>query len=121
MKILVTGGAGFVGSSLCRKFKQEFVNSEVVAFDNLRRRGSEINLADFKKLGIHFVHGDIRHLSDLKQCGSAFDLMIECSAEPSVHAGQSGETDYLLSTNLYGTVNALEFAKHSVGQMIFLS
>jgi len=42
MRMLITGGAGFVGGSLSRSFLRE--GHEVILFDNLRRRGSELNL-----------------------------------------------------------------------------
>ena len=90
MRILITGGAGFVGSSLAVAFKKELPHATVVAFDNLRRRGSEINIARFKALGIQFVHGDIRNPSDFDDIEGTFDLMIEASAEPSVHADLKG-------------------------------
>ncbi len=44
MNILITGGAGFVGSNLAIEFKKNNKDSQVVALDNLRRRGSELNL-----------------------------------------------------------------------------
>jgi len=120
-RVLVTGGAGFVGSNFCKSYKERNPSWDVVAFDNLRRRGSEINLPDFAKRGIKFVHGDIRHLSDLHDIGGRFDLMIEASAEPSVHAGIGGGTDYLFDTNLSGTRNALEYARASCDSVVFLS
>ena len=43
-KILVTGGAGFVGSNLALNWKQAFPATEVIALDNLKRRGSELSL-----------------------------------------------------------------------------
>ena len=52
MKILITGGAGFVGSSLSLKIKEKYPEYSIIAFDNLKRRGSELNLIDFKKQGI---------------------------------------------------------------------
>lgn len=118
-RILITGGAGFVGSSLARAFKAD--GHDVVTFDNLRRRGSEINLATFKTMGIRFVHGDIRQMGDLEDLDGNFDLLVEASAEPSVLAGLSGGTRYLLDTNLYGTLNCLELAKKRVGATVFLS
>jgi len=121
MRILITGGAGFVGSSLARRFKESGSNVEVTVFDNLRRRGSELNLADFKKRGIRFVHGDIRNSADLSSCGFDFDVMVEASAEPSVHAGSGGDTSYLFDTNLVGTKNALEYLRKTSAIMIFLS
>src|SRR4051812_4260946 len=121
MRILITGGAGFVGSSLATYFKKNDPSSSVVAFDNLKRRGSELNLAVFKELGIEFVHGDIRVLSDLEDLSGDFDLFIEASAEPSVLAGLNGSPNYVLQTNLTGTLNCLEFARKRTRQMIFLS
>lgn len=123
MRLLITGGAGFVGAALCRFFKAAAPQASVVAFDNLKRRGSEHNIAEFRRLGIEFVHGDVRVAADLQDLTGNYDLMIEASAEPSVHAGTAGGTScrYLLDTNLQGTLNALEFARGRTGGMIFLS
>ncbi len=121
MKILITGGAGFVGSNLAKEFKESFPRAQVVAFDNLHRRGSEINLAEFKRLGISFVHGDIRVPSDLNDLEGSFDLFVESSAEPSVHAGVGASPRYVIETNLVGTMNCLEFARKQAAQTIFLS
>ncbi len=121
MKILITGGAGFVGSNLAKEFKGSFPRAQVVAFDNLHRRGSEINLVEFKRLGISFVHGDIRVPSDLEDLEGSYDLFIEASAEPSVHAGVGASPRYVIETNLVGTLNCLEFARKKAAQTIFLS
>jgi CDP-paratose 2-epimerase len=91
----------------------------VVAFDNLKRRGSELNLTPLQKAGVGFVHGDIRVESDLFDIpGSGFDLMIEASAEPSVRAGLDSSPAYVLSANLLGTINALEFVRKRAGGMV---
>lgn len=121
MKILITGGAGFVGSSLALAFKQESPAHTVVAVDNLKRRGSEINLPLFKKFGIEFSHGDIRSASDLEDLSGEFDVFIEASAEPSVLAGINSSPHYVLQTNLTGTLNCLEFARRRVENFFFLS
>jgi CDP-paratose 2-epimerase len=121
MRILITGGAGFVGSSLARKFKRSEVNADVVCLDNLKRRGSELNTQIFAREGITFVHGDVRHIDDLSALAGNFDLMIEASAEPSVLAGLDGSPNYLLQTNLVGTLNCLEYARKHVGHTVFLS
>ena len=120
-RILITGGAGFVGSSLARAFRESSPTCEVIAFDNLKRRGSELNLRDFRQRGIRFVHGDVRNPGDLAALEGTFDLVIEASAEPSVHAGLGGGTDYLIGTNLVGTVHCLEHARRAAGGVIFLS
>jgi CDP-paratose 2-epimerase len=121
MKVLITGGAGFVGSSLARHFIQDVPDTEVTVFDNLRRRGSELNLKSFRDLGIHFVHGDVRNLSDIAASGTDFDLFIEAAAEPSVHAGTHEQPDYVVETNLSGTFNCLKFAHRHAREFIFLS
>ncbi len=121
MKILITGGCGFVGSGMALDFKERYPNARITAFDNLKRRGSELNLAKLKEHQIEFVHGDIRSKDDLFELNQTFDLFIEASAEPSVLAGLNGSPDYLLQTNLVGTLNCLEFARKFAPQMIFLS
>ncbi|HVF85645.1 MAG TPA: NAD-dependent epimerase/dehydratase family protein [Abditibacteriaceae bacterium] len=105
MRILITGGAGFVGSNLALGFKAQNAACEVVVLDNLRRRGSELNLPNLKRRGVGFIHGDIRHASDLDDLPGNFDLLIEASAEPSVQAGLDGSPQYVLQTNLTGTLN----------------
>ncbi|MDD9950653.1 MAG: NAD-dependent epimerase/dehydratase family protein [Zetaproteobacteria bacterium] len=121
MRILITGGAGFVGSSLAKLYRRDNPQAEIVVFDNLKRRGAELNLPAFKEQRITFCHGDIRNPSDLNDLPGNFDMFIEASAEPSVHAGTEGSPHYLLDTNLVGTLNCLEFARKHVGQMTFLS
>ena len=120
MRILVTGGAGFVGSSLALLMKRDRAGAEVVALDNLKRRGSELALARLRAGGVQFRHGDIRNPEDLDEAGR-FDLLIECSAEPSVHAGYDGAARYLVNTNLVGTINCLEVARRHGAGVVFLS
>ncbi|TWA53129.1 CDP-paratose 2-epimerase [Azospirillum baldaniorum] len=119
-RIVVTGGAGFVGSNLALLFKRDRPEAEIVAFDNLRRRGSELALERLRAGGVRFAHGDVRNPEDLEELG-AFDLLLECSAEPSVHAGYDGSPAYVINTNLVGTVNCLEAARRHGADMVFLS
>ncbi len=121
VRILITGGAGFVGSSLATLFKTTYPTAQIICFDNLKRRGSEINLIKFKELGIGFVHGDVRNPRDLEDLTGNFDVLIEGSAEPSVHAGVGGSPNYVIETNLIGTLNCLEFARKRVDRSIFMS
>lgn len=118
-KILVTGGAGFVGSHLCLKLKEHYQNISVTALDNLSRRGSELNVPRLKKGGVKFVKGDVRYPQDLSF--PQIDLLIECSAEASVMAGINSSPEYLLQTNLVGALNCFELARKSRADVIFLS
>ena len=120
MKIVVTGGAGFVGSTLCLQLKNKYPNYEIVAFDNLKRRGSELNLIDFQKNAIAFIHGDIRNNEDLQSLGS-FDVLIEASAEPSVTAGLDSDPTYVINNNLYGSINCFNTCVKNKAKLIFLS
>jgi CDP-paratose 2-epimerase len=119
-RILVTGGAGFIGSNIALAFKRDRPAALVVAFDNLKRRGSELVLERLRASGVEFAHGDVRVSADLAAIGHV-DLLIEASAEPSVHAGYDGDPNYLIHTNLFGAVNCLEHARQHDAVLIFLS
>jgi len=120
MKILITGGSGFIGSSLCLALKKKYPTYTIVAFDNLKRRGSELNLIDFKEMDIEFVHGDIRNNEDLDAV-SHFDILIEASAEPSVMAGLNSNPTFVINNNLYGSINCFNACLKHKAKLIFLS
>ena len=119
LRVLITGGAGFVGSSV-GLLLAERRGADVIAVDNLRRRGSELALPRLRAAGIGFIHGDIRSPEDFEDLPAA-DFVIECSAEASVHAGYQGGNRYLINTNLTGTVNCLDYARRHDSALIFLS
>jgi CDP-paratose 2-epimerase len=118
--ILVTGGAGFVGSSLAIQFKKNYSPYRIIVLDNLKRRGSELNLVRLKEAEIDFFHGDIRNSEDFNSLPPV-DTIIEASAEPSVLAGINEAPSYVVNTNLLGTVNCLNFALKNKSDFIFLS
>lgn len=120
MKITITGGAGFVGSNLCIHLKHAHPGYDIIAFDNLKRRGSELNLNRLRAYDIHFIHGDIRNAEDLEQIGHT-DVLIDASADPSVLSGIQSPILPLINANLSGTVNALEYASRHDSVFIFLS
>jgi len=117
---LITGGAGFVGSNLAIEFKNNNPDIRIIALDNLRRRGSELNIKRLVSNKVEFVHGDIRNKEDFEGLGK-IDVLIECSAEPSVLAGFNSSPNYLINTNLVGTINCLEFARQCNADFVFLS
>lgn len=120
VRILVTGGAGFVGSTLCLKLKEQYPAYDIIAFDNLKRRGSELNLREFKERGIVFIHGDIRNSEDLEGI-RGFDVMVEASAEPSVLAGLDSSPSYVINNNLVGSFNCFNQCIAHKAKLVFLS
>jgi CDP-paratose 2-epimerase len=119
-RILITGGMGFVGSNLASAFKIKYPEYSIIAFDNLKRRGSELNINRLVNKGIAFIHGDIRNKTDFEEIGKV-DCVIDAAAEPSVLAGIDSSPEYLIDTNLNGTINTLYFAKKYKSDFIFLS
>jgi CDP-paratose 2-epimerase len=117
---LITGGAGFVGSNLAVSLAGRHPDWEVIALDNLYRRGSELNLPRLEEAGVEFVKGDVREPGDLAKVTN-LDAIVECSAEPSVMSGVDGDTGYLVHTNLTGAYNCLELARRDSAFFVFLS
>lgn len=99
--------------------RRAFPADEIVVMDNLYRRGSELNVPRLQKAGVQFHRGDVRDASTFPQ--GTFDVLIECSAEPSVLAGQDGSPDYVFQTNLVGAYQCLEKARIWKSKVIFLS
>ena len=64
-----------------------FTGNRVIALDNLKRRGSELNVPRLRSGGVEFIHGDVRNQADLDITKP--DWIIECSAEPSALDGPS--------------------------------
>ncbi|HKG40035.1 MAG TPA: NAD-dependent epimerase/dehydratase family protein [Conexibacter sp.] len=119
-RVLVTGGAGFVGASLALALAARHADWEIVALDNLKRRGSELNLPRLRAAGVRFVHGDVREPADLEAIDPC-QAIVECSAEPSALAGRDGSTAYAVRSNLVGAWHCLELARRDKAQLVFLS
>jgi CDP-paratose 2-epimerase len=120
-RVLIAGGAGFVGANLAVALAESHADWEIVAFDNLKRRGSELNLTRLREAGVRFSHGDVREQADLDALDGRFDAIVVCSAEPSALAGRDGRADYALRANLVGTWHCLELARRGGAQVVFLS
>jgi CDP-paratose 2-epimerase len=119
-RVLVTGGSGFVGANLCMGLAERHPGWEIVAFDNLKRRGSELNLPRLRAAGVRFVHGDVRSPGDLLALAKV-DAIVECSAEPSALAGVHDSPDYLVQSNLFGAYHCLELARRDSAAVVFIS
>ena len=122
MKILITGIAGFVGSSLCAGLLERREGISICGIDNLSRPGSESNRECLKKMGVQLVHGDIRCASDVEVLPKA-DWVIDAAANPSVLAGVDGQSTsrQLFEHNLASLVNVLEYCKRNSAGLLVLS
>jgi CDP-paratose 2-epimerase len=120
MKVLITGICGFAGSSIAKILLQNYTNFKIFGFDNLSRKGSELNISKLTELGIKLIRGDIRSQSDIEALPEV-DWVLDCAANPSVLAGIDGQSSsrQLLEHNLLGNINLLEFCKnHKAGLML---
>jgi len=122
MKLFITGICGFVGSKLAARLLEWLPDLEVSGIDNLLRPGSETNRGELSKLGVRFMHGDLRMASDLEAIGPN-DWVIDAAAHPSVLAGVDGRSSprQLAEHNLVGTLNILDYCRQHKAGLILLS
>ena len=119
MKILITGGCGFVGSNIAIFLKKKLKNANIFSLDNLFRKGSEINQKRLISNKIRNFNIDItntKKINNLKK----FDLVIDCCAEPAIEASTK-DPDRVFKTNLIGTFNILKKCTRDKSNIIFLS
>mgnify|MGYP005684278781 CR=1 FL=1 len=119
MKILITGGCGFVGSNLAIFLKKKIKNSSVFTLDNLLRKGSMLNKKRLKKNKIHNFNLNIENSKKIKLLPK-FNLIIDCCAEPAIEASKKNPTR-VFNTNLLGTFNILKKCLRDKSNIIFLS
>lgn len=107
-KLLVTGGAGFIGSHFVRRFLNTHPDWEVVNFDKLTYAGNPANLRDVESNPrYHFIRGDICDPAALANACQAIDAVVHFAAETHVDRSiEDGEA--FLRTNIAGTRNLLE-------------
>jgi CDP-paratose 2-epimerase len=120
LRVLITGGAGFVGASLGVALAGRHPEWEITALDNLHRAGSELNLPRLREAGIRVEQADVRDVEAMA-VQAPLDVLVECSAEPSALAGFDGDTRYVYETNLTGAYNCLELARRTGATLLFLS
>lgn len=110
MRILVTGGAGFVGSNLCRKLSEE---NEVFVFDNL----STGNVKNLREVKADFIWADVNHPFE---CFMDVDQIyhLACPASPVHYQADPINT---IKTSFLGSLNALEYAKICKARVLLTS
>jgi len=113
MKILVTGGSGFIGCNLVRFLVQKYPSYHIFNLDSLTYAGGEDNLADIKDYDNYtFLHDDICNKDGIMSLFEVymFDRVIHLAAES--HVDRSIENPVLFATtNIIGTINLLHAAK----------
>ena len=117
MKILITGGCGFVGANIAL-----FLNSKgykIESLDNLSRKGSNYNLNLLKQNKIKNYKIDISNYKKLSKLPK-YDLVIDCCAEAAVEVSRKN-IDKVINTNLIGTLNVLKKVKQDSSKILFLS
>ena len=117
MKILVTGGCGFVGANICINLKKKF--HKVYSLDNLSRESSKTNLEFLKRKGIKNFKFDIFNEKKLQKLPK-FNLIIDCCAEAAVEVSKK-DLNRVFNTNLVGTFNLLKKVKKDNSKIIFIS
>lgn len=110
-RVLVTGGAGFIGSNFLKRFLKTHPDWEVVNFDKLTYAG---NLANLHELEGHpryfFIRGDVADLPALEKASEGASALLHFAAETHVDRSIEDDTDFL-RTNVLGTRNVLEVVR----------
>ena len=122
MKLLVTGGAGFMGSNFIHHILRTYPDYEIVNLDKLTYAGNLENLRDIEKdLRYTFVHGDIRDKAVVNSVLPGVDAVINYAAETHVDRSIESPEDFL-TTDVIGTFTLLEgMRKHKVSRMVQIS
>ena len=113
--ILITGGAGFIGSHVVRRFVKNYPEYMIINLDKLTYAGNLANLRDIENAANYqFVKGDICDASFLKELFSTnhFDGVVHLAAESHVDRSISNPMEFIM-TNVVGTVNLLNAARES--------
>lgn len=110
MKLLVTGGAGFIGSNFILYWMKNYPNDQIVNLDSLTYAGNLENLKEVEKdPNYKFVHGDICDLDTVDKAMIGIDIAVHFAAESHVDRSIKKPSDFVV-TNVVGTQVLLESA-----------
>ncbi len=119
MRILITGGCGFIGSNLATFLKNKIKNVKINSIDNLSRKGSSLNYKRLSKKKIKNFKSDIARSNNFTRLPK-FDLVIHCAAEPAIEASRK-KIEEVFNSNLVGTFNVLNKCVKDNANIIYLS
>ena len=109
-RVLVTGGAGFIGSSFVHQFLQRFPEAHVVGLDPPTYAGRRENLAGLPQRSLTFIHGDIRDPQAVAKAMAGCDYALNFAAES--HVDRSIETPgEFIQTDVFGVFVLCEEAR----------
>jgi len=121
-RVLVTGGAGFISSNLCRHLLRA-TDHEVVIMDALTYAGNTANIADL--LGhdrLAFVEGDIRDAAHVEEIVAGVDVIVNAAAESHVEKSILDGASEFVTTNVEGTQVLLDACRrHPVERFVLVS
>jgi dTDP-glucose 4,6-dehydratase len=115
--ILITGGAGFIGSHVVRRFVKNYPDYTIVNLDKLTYAGNLANLRDIEKAANYtFVKGDICDADFIQELFNTwkFEGVVHLAAESHVDRSIANPMEFIM-TNIVGTVNLLNAARHCWG------
>jgi len=114
MKLLVTGGCGFIGTNFIRLILREHPDDSIVNLDQLTYAGNPENLRDLEdEPGYEFVHGDVADPACLERCvGPEIDAIVHFAAESHVDRSIL-DSEPFLRTNVLGTQYLLDAARRA--------
>jgi dTDP-glucose 4,6-dehydratase len=121
-KVLVTGGAGFIGSHFIRRFLKTRTDWELVNFDKLTYAGNLANLKDVEgNPRYRFVRGDVCDLTGLEKAAQGVEAVVHFAAETHVDRSIDDDRDFL-QTNILGTNHLLELVRrHRISRYLHIS
>ena len=115
MRVLVTGGAGFIGSHFVRRLVR--AGEDVVVFDKLTYSGNRANLEDVEH---EFAHGDICDADAVAEAAAGCDAIVNFAAETHVDRSILGPAEFI-ATDVLGTQVLLDSARHAGVRMVQVS
>src|SRR5437868_12268824 len=107
MKVLVTGGAGFIGSNFVHYVYRERPDWQILVYDKLTYAGNRANIADIEGDRVQFVQADICDERAIENAVSSCDAIIHFAAESHVDNSLHGPWAFV-DTNVIGTYRILE-------------
>jgi len=117
-KVLITGGAGFIGFSVAEELESE--GYDVTILDNKKDGKNTLNWMMAEQCGIKRIHGSINHLLPWGNLGGDMDAIVHCAAQTAVTKSlEDPHHDFI--TNAEGTFNVCEFARKHDAKIIYTS